>query len=305
MSCPSPRSLRVASAFRARARAWLASASAAASVDRRVQPSADSFCRQRSALSVCGEIPQQLLELFLGHRTCGVALMELLSAAGDRRVQTSRRPLCRTPRRTAGRRSRRHRRDSDSASSRQPPHRGGEPPPARFTDPGQQHKTGHWQTAPRPATCRPGTASARRFGHTLGTGHRPVSARITQNMPISRTFLPVATTSELGTSPTSPVCATATRQTSILQGFCLERLAAQPPQSPSRSPKARGIRARKPRICGAFIGAPGFEPGTSPTRIVGEIRGRRKKCLQIDGFRCGLTSSQFLGFSDGFPGFRQ
>ena len=63
---------------------------------------------------------------------------------------------------------------------------------------------------------------------------------------------------------------------------------------------------KKRRICGAFpIGAPGFEPGTSPTRIMGEIRRRCKKHLQIDGFRCKLASSQMLGFCRRFPGFRQ
>ncbi len=54
-----------------------------------------------------------------------------------------------------------------------------------------------------------------------------------------------------------------------------------------------------------YIGAPGFEPGTSPTRIMGEISGRCTKYLQIDGFWLGLTTSQNLGFCGGFTGFRQ
>jgi len=50
------------------------------------------------------------------------------------------------------------------------------------------------------------------------------------------------------------------------------------------------------------IGAPGFEPGTSPARIMGEIRGRHKKSLQIDGFLCQtppLRSSVFAVDSRG------
>jgi hypothetical protein len=38
---------------------------------------------------------------------------------------------------------------------------------------------------------------------------------------------------------------------------------------------------------------------------MGEIGGHVKNYLQIDGFRCELTSSQILGFCGGFPGFRQ
>jgi hypothetical protein len=55
---------------------------------------------------------------------------------------------------------------------------------------------------------------------------------------------------------------------------------------------------KKPRICGGVaIGAPGFEPGTSPTRIMGEIQPAGGKALQIWmlGFRS--ASSQILGFS--------
>jgi hypothetical protein len=36
-----------------------------------------------------------------------------------------------------------------------------------------------------------------------------------------------------------------------------------------------------------------------------EICGACKKYLQIDGFRLGLTPSKILGYSGGFPGFRQ
>jgi hypothetical protein len=61
----------------------------------------------------------------------------------------------------------------------------------------------------------------------------------------------------------------------------------------------------KTSICWAFIGAPGFEPGTSPTRIMGEICRRPKKSLQIAGCRWELTSSRTLGLSERLPGFRQ
>ena len=63
------------------------------------------------------------------------------------------------------------------------------------------------------------------------------------------------------------------------------------PRRPSPGPI---LTTRTARVSRAFadIGAPGFEPGTSPTRIMGEICGCYKKYLQIDGFRLGLTSSQ-------------
>jgi hypothetical protein len=50
---------------------------------------------------------------------------------------------------------------------------------------------------------------------------------------------------------------------------------------------------------------PGFERGTKPTRITGEILGRCKKCLQIAGFRCELTSPQIRGYCARFTWFRQ
>jgi len=76
---------------------------------------------------------------------------------------------------------------------------------------------------------------------------------------------------------------------------------------PNRCPiGSASAKQKSPAFAGlSRIGAPGFEPGTSPTRIMGEIRGRCKKYLQIDRFQRELTSSQFLGFSGGFPGFRQ
>jgi hypothetical protein len=52
-------------------------------------------------------------------------------------------------------------------------------------------------------------------------------------------------------------------------------------------------------------GRPDLNRGPSPTRIMGEICGRAEKYLQIDGFRLELTPSRNLGYSGGFPGFRQ
>ena len=55
-------------------------------------------------------------------------------------------------------------------------------------------------------------------------------------------------------------------------------------------PKDLGRGAGSPVNTGdTDIGAPGFEPGTSPTRITGETPGRCKKYLQIDGSRRWLT----------------
>jgi hypothetical protein len=111
---------------------------------------------------------------------------------------------------------------------------------------------------------------------------------------------------EPGTSPMAPVRATTTQETQPLQGFSCGPRLGERHQTVSKPPKAPGNRARrKPGICGAFIGAPGFEPGTSPTRIMGELRRRRTKCLQIGWFRRELTSSQNLGCSGRLPGFRQ
>jgi hypothetical protein len=64
-------------------------------------------------------------------------------------------------------------------------------------------------------------------------------------------------------------------------------------------------RSSSPDTTEPAIGAPGFEPGTAPTRIMGEIRSRGKNHLQIDGFRGELPSSQILGFCGRFPGFTQ
>ena len=45
------------------------------------------------------------------------------------------------------------------------------------------------------------------------------------------------------------------------------------------------------------------QPGTSPTRIMGEIGGCCKKYLQIEQSPCRLIPSQSLGFCGGFPRF--
>jgi hypothetical protein len=45
----------------------------------------------------------------------------------------------------------------------------------------------------------------------------------------------------------------------------------------------------------SLIGAPGFEPGTSPTRIMREIRSRRRKCLQVEGRDPGRHTLQGHG----------
>ena len=54
-----------------------------------------------------------------------------------------------------------------------------------------------------------------------------------------------------------------------------------------------------------YIGAPGFEPGTSPTRIMGEIRTSVGKALQIALLEFRSAASQILAFCGGFPGIRQ
>jgi hypothetical protein len=51
-----------------------------------------------------------------------------------------------------------------------------------------------------------------------------------------------------------------------------------------------GTRRKVPANKGVSIGAPGFEPGTSPTRIMGEIRPADGKALQI-GWLYGCSSS--------------
>jgi hypothetical protein len=56
---------------------------------------------------------------------------------------------------------------------------------------------------------------------------------------------------------------------------------------------------KNPRDSGGFstIGAPGFEPGTSPTRIADECQRSGKKCLQIRNFAgrgCTCSDSRIL-----------
>ena len=108
------------------------------------------------------------------------------------------------------------------------------------------------------------------------------------------------------TSPNRAVVCVLRPDLQPLQGFL-----AEPQLEPGTASGFCGVRyatnltKEKPRICGALIGAPGFEPGTSPTRIMGEICGSWKKHLQIDAFRLGLNHSQNLGYSGRIPGFRQ
>jgi hypothetical protein len=56
--------------------------------------------------------------------------------------------------------------------------------------------------------------------------------------------------------------------------------------APDTKARARGLCATASVAGLHLIGAPGFEPGTSPTRIMGDVWGRHKKVLQIGGFRC-------------------
>ena len=53
------------------------------------------------------------------------------------------------------------------------------------------------------------------------------------------------------------------------------------PPNPESSIADHAIRHKIPANGNVFIGAPGFEPGTSPTRMMGEICGCCKKYLQI------------------------
>ena len=57
----------------------------------------------------------------------------------------------------------------------------------------------------------------------------------------------------------------------------------------------------KPHFAGLLSGRPDLNR-TSPTRIMGENLGLRKKHLQIDQFRRGPTSSQINGFCGGSRG---
>ena len=92
-----------------------------------------------------------------------------------------------------------------------------------------------------------------------------------------------------GTSPTAPVRAAATNRAMSFFAGVFTVIDAQLAGSigAARRPAHQQLDHEKTAyLRGVSIGAPGFEPGTSPTRIMGEIRGCLAKCLQIGGFRC-------------------
>ena len=84
--------------------------------------------------------------------------------------------------------------------------------------------------------------------------------------------------------------------------------------APTRTPAGRrphgssGTRAEKQKALREqgflTIGAPGFEPGTSPTRITGKNRSPHGKALQI-AICSPVARISDPCFCGGFPGFRQ
>jgi hypothetical protein len=81
----------------------------------------------------------------------------------------------------------------------------------------------------------------------------------------------------------------------------LESQRLRPIPTRSRSPPAQ---QKIPHLLGFYIGAPGFEPGTSPTRITCKHRVAIRKALQIDRSRLLVTSSRIRGFSGGLRWIR-
>jgi len=172
----------------------------------------------------------------------------------------------------------------------------------------QQHQTGHGKrrhaqprVGPRPpAPSGLGTHRAQSLG--------PASVRHGHNIRLAGLSCRSRLPRKPGTAPQLSVCAP-------FQNPCSHALfgVADPPHGtvcdqsvPDRAAHPPNSPNKKPRFCGAFpIGAPGFEPGTSPTRIMGEIAERCKKSLQTGGSGMSSPSSQILGYCRGFPGFRQ
>lgn len=65
------------------------------------------------------------------------------------------------------------------------------------------------------------------------------------------------------------------------------------------------IQDARPCRATPYLYSRGFALGTSPTRIMGEIRAADGKGLRIDLLQFRSTSSHILGLCGRFPGFRQ
>jgi len=83
------------------------------------------------------------------------------------------------------------------------------------------------------------------------------------------------------------------RSQSLGSDWAVRRLVLVP--RVSESPDLPGISCR----------GPDGEPGTSPTRIMGEIQDGDRKALQISCLQSRSTRSPTLGYCGGFPAFRQ
>ena len=110
------------------------------------------------------------------------------------------------------------------------------------------------------------TAALAGLAHGVRQGRDPSLRRAAtrlgsprQNQAVYQGFLGSCRRGRTGELPGSAGVATTTRQTSISQGFHRDRVSPSNRRRPSKASKHRGSEREKTRICGAFIGAPGFE----------------------------------------------
>lgn len=98
--------------------------------------------------------------------------------------------------------------------------------------------------------------AARAAGLNLGREAVGVAWVARAKAIIYQDFIASPVEAEPGTSPTAPMCATTSRQTSILQGFSSRRSFAQQPQSPPKPLKHRVSEQEKtPHLRGFYRGA--------------------------------------------------